>query len=230
MLGTHGARFSKLILFKWGGLSTLRSWSAKADALRKYAASAPQSRLHMHMFGICYTCKAPDWKSCGCRPARFREKSPGSSSAADTSAMKVVLPLLSSARAMKSMKPMKAMKAMRVARVSMKPMKAMRPMKTAMKRDRSHRNRSGEPSLSGSQKLKARGIGPGHPKYKRLHWGKKVLTNSRKASMKLYQKKNPKAATYKPRKNVRNLGTQTGRRDSESDFRKKGGPGPRESS
>ena len=57
------------------------------------------------------------------------------------------------------------------------------------------------------QILKKGGIGPGHPKYKRLHWGRKVVTNSRKASMKLYQKKNPTAATYKPRKNVRDLGT-----------------------
>jgi len=176
---------------------------ATGDIGKLAAKKSLSSNLRLHVEMRCFACKKLRWKVCDCRsPCRPSPlAASASSSASHTSvsaassssvasrpalparSFKPVLPIQKASKAMKTMKA-KAMKA---------PL-AMKGKKSAMKRDRSHRDRRGERSKSGSQKLKDWGIGPGHPEYKRLHWGKNFKRNWRQANRNLYHKKKGCAA------------------------------------
>ena len=142
------------------------SWAARLETFEKLARQLPaDSWTRRHLKGSCFRCGSGNWKTCQCKSGwqQQQQQQAGSSSSCGSSS-RVVLPVKAPAS--------KAMK--------------------AMKRDRSHRDRRGENSLSGAEKRKRRGITCKHEDYKWLKWGREPEASWRKATGK-----------YEPRRRAR---------------------------
>lgn len=166
------------------------------ELVKGFAERAPKtSSLKRHLFNICYTCGAANWKLCGCRPSRMRSvpsastcSSSSSSSSSSTASSpvtarpKVVLPIQET-HVMKSRSGARPATA-RIRRIGRDP----------KKKRQSGKHKAGR--KSGCQRSKELMLPRKSTALKRFMYGDDFVGNKSDANRVQYVKKKPAARRY----------------------------------